>query len=62
MWAQDCVLTDGIDQHSMYKSTLDPSKEAAGPVCSPSLSTAWNANEAGGAGQLLWVAEAPLTG
>ena len=25
-------------------------------------STAWNANEAGGAGQLLWVAEAPLTG
>ena len=33
-----------------------------GPVCSPSLSTAWNANEAGGAGQLLWVAEAPLTG
>ena len=62
MWAQDCVLTDRIDQHSMCKSTLDPSKEAAGPVCSPSLSTAWNANEAGSVGQLLWVAEAPLTG
>ena len=37
-----------------------PSKEAAGPVGSPSFPTGWNAIEAGGAEQILWAKEAPI--